>query len=190
MPCPSVYSIIVCYDRALSPVAARAAKLPRQEENMLERIFPKQFDNVFRGHFLAIWLFGAIALMELAMATNSIVNTRTVAASADAIPIDRFINGGAQAVVALFALAGFFRLLLALQSLLVLIRYRAMIPFMFLMWLVLHLGSKALLVLHPVARSGVSSAQLGSAFVYAIIAMLFLGFALAFASTSKRAAST
>ena len=156
---------------------------------MLERIFPKQFDNVFRGHVLALWLFGITALMELAMGTNSLVNTRAVAASADAIPIEQYVNGGAQAVVALFALAGLFRLLLALQSLVVLIRYRAMIPLMFLTWLVLHLGSKALSVLHPVARSGVSSAQLGSAFVYAIIAMLLLGFALSFANPSKRAES-
>lgn len=156
---------------------------------MLERIFPKQFDNVFRGHVLALWLFGITALMELAMSTNSLVNTRAVAASADAIPIEQYGNGGAQAVVALFALAGLFRLLLALQSLVVLIRYRAMIPLMFLTWLVLHLGSKALSVLHPVARSGVSSAQLGSAFVYAIIAMLLLGFALSFANPSKRAES-
>lgn len=156
---------------------------------MLERIFPKQFDNVFRGHVLALWLFGITALMELAMGINSLVNTRAVAASADAIPIEQYVNGGAQAVVALFALAGLFRLLLALQSLVVLIRYRAMIPLMFLTWLVLHLGSKALSVLHPVARSGVSSAQLGSAFVYAIIAMLLLGFALSFANPSKRAES-
>lgn len=152
---------------------------------MLERIFPKQFDNVFRGHFLAVWLFGVTALMELAMSANSLLNTRTVAASADGIPLEQYVNGGAQAVVALFALAGLFRLLLALLSLVVLIRYRAMIPLMFLLWLVLHLGSKGLTVLHPVARSGVSSAQLGSFFVYAIIAMLALGFALSFVSPSK-----
>jgi hypothetical protein len=153
---------------------------------MLEKILPKQFDNAFRGHFLAVWLFGAAVLMELAMATNSLINTRTVATLADAIPLDRYVNGGADAVVAVFALAGLFRLLLALQGLLVLFRYRAMIPFMFLVLLVLHLGSKALLVLHPIARSGVSSAQLGSAFVYAIIAILFIGFALSLVNSSKR----
>lgn len=153
---------------------------------MFEKIFPKQFDNAFRGHFLAVWLFGFAMLMELAMAVNSLLNTRTVAASADAIPLDRYTNGGAEAVVALFALAGLFRLLLALQGLLVLVRYRAMIPFMFLVLLVLHLGSKALLILHPIARSGVSSAQLGSAFVYAIIAILFIGFALSFVNSPKR----
>lgn len=155
---------------------------------MLARIFPKQFDNNFRGHFLAFWLFGAAMLMELAMATNSLVNTRTVASLADGIPLDRYANGGADAVVALFALAGLFRLLLALQGLLVLVRYRAMIPLMFLLLLILHLGSKALLLLHPIARSGVGSAQLGSAFVYAIIAILFIGFALSLVNAPMRTA--
>lgn len=152
---------------------------------MLEKILPKQFDNAFRGHFLAVWLFGAAVLMELAMATNSLINTRTVATLADAIPLDRYGNGAAQTVIAIFALAGLFRLLLALEGLLVLVRYRSMIPFMFLVLLALHLGSKLLLVLHPIARSGVSSARLGSAFVYAIIAILFIGFALSLVGPSK-----
>src|SRR5689334_15375391 len=113
---------------------------------MLQRLFPKQFDNRFPGHVVAIGLFGVVILMELAMGANSLTNTRTVASLADAIPLDRYTNGGAEAVVALFALAG---------GLLVLIRYRAMIPFMFLVLLVLHLGSKAVLLVHPIAKSGV-----------------------------------
>lgn len=153
---------------------------------MLEKIFPKQFDNAFRGHFLALWLFGAAMLMELAMATNSLVNTRTVASLADAIPLDRYTNGGAEAVVALFALAGLFRLLVALQGLLALVRYRTMVPLIFLELLALHLGSKLLLVVHPIVKSGVPSAPLGSAFVYAIIAILVIGFALSLVSPSKR----
>lgn len=153
---------------------------------MLQRLFPKQFDNRFPGHVVAIGLFGVVILMELAMGANSLINTRTVASLADAIPLDRYTNGGAEAVVALFALAGLFRVLVALQGLLVLIRYRAMIPFMFLVLLVLHLGSKAVLLVHPIAKSGVPSARLGSAFVYAIIAMLFLGFALSLVKASAR----
>ena len=145
---------------------------------MLERIFPLQIDNDFRGNRLACWLFVPIVLMELAMGTNSMVNTRTVVMEADGIPLDRYAAGGADAIIALFAITGLFRVLLALQGVAVLIRYRAMIPFMYLLFLVLHLGSKVLLQLHPVARSGVSSAQLGSAFVLAIIGMLLAGFAL------------
>lgn len=145
---------------------------------MLDRLFPKQLDNQFRGHRLAIWLFVPVVLMELAMGTNSILNTSTVAMSADGIPLDRYGGGGAEAVIALFAIAGLFRLLLALQGVLVLIRYRAMIPFMFLLLLVVHLGSRVLLMVNPVAKSGVATATLGSAFVLALTAMLLVGFAL------------
>lgn len=156
---------------------------------MIDKLFPKQFDNVFRGRPIAVWLFGVTMLMELAMGTNSLVNTRTVATLADGIPLDRYADGGAEAVVALFALAGLFRVLLALQGVLVLFRYRAMIPLMFLVLLILHLGSKALLLLHPIVKSGLPQAQLGSAFVYAIIALLFIGFALSFFDRADRADS-
>ncbi len=47
-----------------------------------------------------------------------------------------------------------------------------MIPFMYRLLLDLHLGSKALLLLHPVARSSVLTAQLGSAVVLALLGML------------------
>jgi hypothetical protein len=145
---------------------------------MFSRIFPKQIDNTYRGHRLAIWLFAVAVLMELSMGTNSIVNTRMVAMSADGIPLDQYGAGGADAVTALFAIAGLFRVLLALQGVLVLIRYRAMIPLMYLVLLILHFGSKALLLIHPVAKSGVATAQLGSAFVLTLMAMLLIGFVL------------
>ncbi len=146
---------------------------------MLNRIFPRQFDNAsYRGHWLAIWLFVPAVLMELAMGVNSIINTRLVATSADGIPLDRYGAGGADAVIALFAIAGLFRVLLALQGVVAAIRYRAMIPFLYLVLLILQLGSKALLLAHPIVKSGVSSAQLGSAFVLALLAMLLIGFVL------------
>jgi len=145
---------------------------------MLKSIFPKQFDNAYHGHRLAIWLFIPVVLMELSMGANSIINTRTVAMLADGIPLDRYNAGGAEAVIALFAIAGLFRVLLALQGVAVLVRYRTMIPFMFLELLILQLGSKALLLVNPIVKSGVSTAQLGSAFILTLLAMLLIGFVL------------
>jgi|SRR5580704_3256671 hypothetical protein len=98
---------------------------------MLSRIFPRQFDNAYRGHRFGFWLFVPIVLMELSMGANSLFNTRTVV-------------------------------------------------------MVLHVGSKALLLVHPVARSGVSSAQLGSAFILVLLSMLLVGFVLSL--LNKRAA--
>jgi len=140
---------------------------------MIDRLFPKQFDNVFRGLRPGLWLFAPVVLVELAMGVNSIINTSFVATSADGIPLDRF-----GAVVALFALAGLFRLLFALLGVLALVRYGAMVPLMYLLLLILHLGSKALLVAHPIIRSGVASAQAGSALIVAILAMLVAGLVL------------
>ena len=151
---------------------------------MLNRIFPRQIDNNYRGHWLAIWLFVPVVLMELAMGANSIINTRLVAMSADGIPLDRYGTGGADAVIALFALAGLFRVLLALQGVVVLIRYRTMIPFMYLELLILQSGSKALLLINPIAKSGVSTAQLGSAFILALLAFLLIGFVLSLLNKS------
>ena len=156
---------------------------------MLNRIFPKQIDNSYRGHRLAIWLFALVVLMELSMGTNSIVNTRSVATSADGIPLDQYGAAGADAVTALFAIAGLFRVLIALQGVLVLIRYRAMIPLMYLILLIVHLGSKALLLVHPVAKSGVATARLGSAFVLALLAMTLVGLVLSLLGRGYRAAA-
>jgi len=153
---------------------------------MLSRIFPKQFDNAYRGHRFGLWLFVLVVLMELSMGANSLFNTRTVVMLADGIPLDHYDAGGADAVIALFAIAGLFRVLLALQGVVVLIRYRAMIPFMYLLLLILHLGSKALLLAHPVARSGVSSAHLGSAFILALLAMLLIGLVLSLLNKPSR----
>ena len=153
---------------------------------MFNRIFPKQFDNDYRGHRFGFWLFIPVVLMELSMGANSLFNTRTVVMLADGIPLDRYDAGSADAVVALFAIAGLFRVLLALQGVLVLIRYRAMIPFMYLLLLILHVGSKALLLEHPVARSGVSSAHLGSSFILALLAMLLIGFVLSLMNKANR----
>lgn len=145
---------------------------------MFNRIFPRQFDNNYRGHWLAIWLFAPVVLARLAMAANSIINTRYVASAADGIPVDSYTAGGAAAVVALFAIGGLSQLLFGLQGLMALIRYRAMIPFMYLLFLITQVGGRVLALMHPVARSGVPTAQLGLAFVIAFTAMTIVGFVL------------
>jgi len=145
---------------------------------MLHRIFPRQFDNTYRGHWLAIWILVPVVLLELVIGTNSIINTRSVAMGADGIPLDRFGDEAATTVISLFVLLGFSRLLLALLSVMALIRYRAMIPFIYLLLLLLQLGSKALLVLHPAIRSIGHNSAAGSAVILALIVMLLTGFVL------------
>jgi hypothetical protein len=145
---------------------------------MLQRIFPARFDNGYRGHWLAIWILVPVVILELVIGANSIINTRSVAMGADGIPLDRFDAQAATTVISLFALLGLNRVLFALLGAIALIRYRAMIPFIYLLLLMLQLGTKALLILHPDVRSIGHNSATGTVVILALIAMLVAGFVL------------
>ena len=155
---------------------------------MLSRIFPSQFDNAsYRGHRLGIWLFIPVLIVELAIGINSIANTRFVATSADGIPLDSYDAAGAAAVVSLFALLGLSRALFGLTGLMALIRYRAMIPFMYLLLLALQFGTKALVFLHPIAaKPGPSIGGIGSVFILGVTIVMLAGFGLSLVGGLRR----
>jgi hypothetical protein len=150
---------------------------------MLSRIFPTQVDNNYRGHRLAIWFLVPIILLRGLIGFNSIFFARSVATSADGVPLDSFTPAAAGTVLALFALLGLFSLLLALLGLVVLVRYRAMIPFLYLFLLIQEVGNKAVLLAYPVTRSASSGAPAGSIVVFAILAMTLIGFVLSLTSS-------
>ena len=156
---------------------------------MVSLIFPKQIDNTFRGLWFAIWLLVPIVLAKTAMGANSVFNTRFVATSADGIPLDSYNAGAADAVLALFALLGLCQLILALLGIVVLIRYRAMIPLMYLLLLIQQVGSRLVLLVNPIARLG-GVQPIGAAINITILVMLIIGFVLSLQSRSAAQART
>ncbi len=149
---------------------------------MLNRIFPQKIDNVFRGHWLALGLFGLFVTLKLVMGANSALNARSVASGADGIPIDDLGSAGA-IVVRLFSLQGFSSFVLALLAVLVLIRYRAMVPLLFLVFLVELLGRRGLAMLHPMAKPE-SGTPVGSYITLGLLLILVLGLALSLVGRS------
>src|SRR5579859_2744885 len=111
------------------------------QRGLFARVFPRQIDNNFRGYRLAIWLLGFYALIKILQGTVSVFNTASTAIGADGIPLDTFSQAARATVVSMFALLGLNLLVLPLQAFLVLVRYRAMIPMMYLMMLILNLSS-------------------------------------------------
>lgn len=142
---------------------------------MFNPLLPRQIDHTYRGSKLALWLFGLIVLMKVAMSVNSIFNGRVVASSADGIPLDTFTPAGAQAVVSLFAAWGLGQLMICLLCILVLVRYRAFIPFMFALLLVEHLCRRLIFWAMPIARTGTSP---GFAINLVLLALTALGLGL------------
>jgi hypothetical protein len=121
---------------------------------LTDRLLPQRVDNTYRGYKLAIWLFGAVVLMKLAMSLNSIFNGYVVASSADGIPFDTFSSAAARTVVALFAIWGLAHLMICLLCILVLARYRSMVPLMLALLLLEHLTRRLILQFLPIVRTG------------------------------------
>src|ERR1041384_397384 len=121
---------------------------------MLDRIFPKQFDNTYRGHWLGVALFVPIVLLKAIQGVNSIIMTRQIMTSADGIPLDSFNSAAAQNAIADFALLGMYLLIIPLIGAISLIRYRAMIPFLYLMLFMAVMGTVLSIPIHQRGNIG------------------------------------
>ena len=142
---------------------------------MIRRLLPASIDNTYRGHGLALWLFGLLVFLRTAMGVNSILKGRSILTSADGIPLDTYPPAAAQTLVSLFALLGLSNLVLCLLGILVLVRYRSMVPLMFALLLTEHLGRRLVLYLLPVERTGRPP---GFYINLALLALILAGLAL------------
>lgn len=142
---------------------------------MFHRLLPRQIDNTYRGQKLGLWLFGLVVFVKVIMSVNSIFNGHSVASSADGIPLATFPPAAAQTAVSLFALSAVSRLMLCVLCILVLVRYRAMVPLMFVLLLLEHLSRRLLLQFLPIPRTG---APPGPLINLVLLGLMILGLGL------------
>ena len=120
---------------------------------MLNQLLPRQVDNTYHGYKLALWIFAVLVLMRTGIALGCTFNGRNAASSADGIPLDTFTPAGAQAVVSMFAAWGVAQLVISLVCILILTRYRGLIPFAFTLLLLEHASRKLAFTLLPVVSA-------------------------------------
>jgi hypothetical protein len=142
---------------------------------MLDQLLPRTIDNTYRGQKTALWLLGLLLLMKAAMGLNSIINGYKVATSADGIPLDTYPPAAARTIVALFGIWGLGHFMICLLGVLVLVRYRRMVPFMFALLLVEQVSRKLILQFRPIVRVGTPPASFVN---LALLALMVVGLAL------------
>jgi hypothetical protein len=145
---------------------------------MFGRIFPPQFDNDFQGARLATWLLAPLLFVRGMMGFNSIFFTRFVATSADGLDFSSFGPRGTEAVISLYGLLGVAMVLLSLIGVVALVRYRSMIPLLYLVLLIQQVAGKALSLWRPSERSAQPGGHTASAIVLAALIVTLVGFIL------------
>ncbi|WP_340646753.1 hypothetical protein [Phenylobacterium sp.] len=103
---------------------------------VLGRLFPAQFDNVFRGRKIALWVFYLVTALVLWRSQHHILAPDGGARSIATIPLDTYASGASANIIAIFAQWGLSQLLLGALMLIAAVRYRSMVPLMWLVFIV------------------------------------------------------
>jgi hypothetical protein len=142
---------------------------------MLNPLLPARADNAYEGSRAAPVILGVLLLLRGAIALGSMFNGYTAASSADGIPLSSYGAAATRTVLSLFALLGLANLVLCVVGIVVLVRYRSLVPLMFVLLLVQQLGRKLVLVYLPVERVG---APPGNTINLVILLLMIVGLAL------------
>lgn len=150
---------------------------------MFNQLFPRRVDNTYRGYKPALWLFALVVSVKIAQSLGAIFNGYTTALVADGIPLDTFPPDAGRAVLSVFARLGLRNLMLCLLGIVVLVRYRALIPLMFAVFLLEYLGVTLILRFIPIDGTGT---PIGTYLNLAIAAVAIVGLLLSLRSQGDR----
>jgi hypothetical protein len=144
---------------------------------IMSRLFPAQFDNNYRGQKLALWLFYPLTAVTLWRSQHHIFAPDGGAQSIATIPLDAYTPGGAQGIVTAFALWGLAQLAMGLIMLMALIRYKSMIPLMWL-FIILEYGGRRLVGIYkPLDTIGTAPGAIAG-YVLPLVGLVMLILAL------------
>ena len=127
--------------------------------SVLNRILPERIDNRYRGHPLALWLFIPITFQKLAVSLTHLFKADGGAQSISTMPLDTYPSSAAQNIVGLMARNGLEQLMIALLFVIILLRYRAMIPLMYALIVAHYLATRGVSQMKPLVLAGTSGAS-------------------------------
>lgn len=107
---------------------------------MLERIFPKAADNTYRGYWIAKWLLILYVAKSFLSGSIHMFTADGGAQSIASITLDQFTQGGANSVITMFAMWGMEQFVIGLIGVVILLRYKSLIPMMTLVYVIEYLG--------------------------------------------------
>ena len=144
---------------------------------MLENLFPKTVTNKYRGASIAKWVFVALTVLTIGRSLAHIFLPDGGAQSIATIPLDDFTANGAAAIIHISALWGLSQLMFGLLYVIVLWRYQALIPLMWLFILFEYSGRLLLTFAKPFETAGTAPGAIGN-IIFIPLALIMLALSL------------
>lgn len=138
-------------------------------------ILPSTVTNEYRGTRVAIAFFGLLTAVSIARSLVHIIAADGGAQSIATIPLSSFGDAAAAAVVHVFALWGLSQLVVGVLSLVVLVRYRSLIPLFYLIALFEYTIRLVLTLAKPVEVTHAAPGAIGN---YVMVPLLLAMFVL------------
>ena len=107
---------------------------------MWNKLFPKTVENKYTGHVLGLILLGFYVFKSFFAGTVHMFAPDGGAQIIGSVALDQFTRGGADSVITVFGLWGMEQFVIGLIGLVVLVRYKALIPMMSLVYAIEYIG--------------------------------------------------
>jgi len=123
---------------------------------ILTGIFPAQINNDYRGHPVALLLFIPLTLVTITRSLIHIFKDDGGAQAIATIPLDTYPSAAAQTIVTIFGLWGLAQLGLGLFYSVVTLRYRTLLPCMYLLVFFEYMSRHLFILCHPIETTGIA----------------------------------
>lgn len=120
-------------------------------KHIFRRIFPKAIDNQFRGPKVALYIFYFITAVTLWRSFHHFIAPDGGAQTIATIPLDIYSGAASATIIGVFALWGLSQSIVAIIYLLSCIRYRALIPLLYLLLIFEYGGRVVIRWFKPIA---------------------------------------
>jgi hypothetical protein len=107
---------------------------------MINILFPKNANNTFKGHKLALWSLFLYVTKSLFAGLVHMFFSDGGAQSIGSVSLDSFTKGGAESVITMFGLWGLEQFVIGLIALIILLRYKSLVPLLWGIYSIEYLG--------------------------------------------------
>jgi hypothetical protein len=134
---------------------------------------------------LVLLLLFKTAMSVNAVGWNPLMTSGEVLQSADRIPLDTFSTNATDSAVLLFAVWGVTHLVLNVLGFIAVVRYRTMIPLIYLLMAIDHIGRRATVDAYPIIRTPIIGGDVGVPVNLILIALLLIVFGMSLATPRR-----